>query len=76
MLALLSGFILGAMVRLWPWKETSDAASYQLTLLAPQTYALSRGSSQLLQALLMGLLGLIMVLLLEWLSTRRKKEVA
>lgn len=76
MLALLSGFILGAMVRLWPWKETSDAASYQLTLLAPQTYALSRGSSQLLQALLMGLLGLVMVLLLEWLSTRKKKEVA
>jgi len=73
MLALLSGFILGAMVRLWPWKATNEAASYHLTLLSPQTYALSQGSAQLLQALLMGLLGFVVVLLLEKLSTRKKK---
>lgn len=72
MLALLSGFILGAMVRLWPWKATNEAASYHLTLLSPQTYALSHGSAQLLSALLMGISGLVIVLLLEWLATRKK----
>lgn len=75
MLALLSGFILGAMVRLWPWKATNEAASYHLTLLSPQTYALSHGSAQLLSALLMGISGLVIVLLLEWLATRKKNVV-
>ena len=74
MLALLSGFILGAMIRLWPWKEHLSSGNYNLVLLSPQTYALSQQDAQVLLATLMAVLGLVLVLLLEKLASPKSKE--
>jgi len=65
MLASLSSFILGAMVRLWPWKEATSTADYRLVLLSPQRYTETQGEPQLLLAIVMALLGLGIVLFLE-----------
>ena len=66
-LALLTGFILGAMVRLWPWKElANDATSYPLVLLSPSTYsAAHQQDAHIVLAALMALSGLALVLLVE-----------
>ncbi len=67
MLALLTGFILGAMVRLWPWKTIGEGGDgYALQLLTPESYAHAHGSGHVGWAVLFFLLGLTVVALLEW----------
>lgn len=73
--ALLTGFMLGAIVRVWPWQAelaaTADAPS-TFTLLMPNRYAELVGGQciSVWWALLMVVLGLGVVVVLEWLSTR------
>ena len=74
MLALLSGFILGAMVRLWPWKEAMNERSYHLILLSPQTYSLTH-DAQVLLAASMALVGFVLVVLLEKHSHPKAKSI-
>lgn len=71
MLAILTGFILGAMVRLWPWKVTEGGDGYSLQLLTPEGYSQIHGAAHLGWAVLFFLLGLMVVSLLEW-GGRRK----
>lgn len=71
MLAILTGFILGAMVRLWPWKVVAGGDGYSLQLLTPEGYSQTHGAAHLGWAVLFFLLGLMVVSLLEW-GGRRK----
>lgn len=71
MLAILTGFILGAMVRLWPWKVTEGGDGYSLQLLTPEGYSQTHGAAHIGWAVLFFLLGFTVVSLLEW-GGRRK----
>ncbi len=77
-LAVLTGFMIGSLVKLWPWKHTS---SYQLKAdgsqiplvqepVMPATYAaLTGGEPQVLVAILAALAGCGLVLLIAYLAT-------
>lgn len=71
MLATLAGFILGAIVRLWPWKVTAEGEDYSLHLLSPDTYTQTVGSAQTGWAVLFFLVGFTVVSLLEWSGGKR-----
>ncbi|WP_228160590.1 DUF368 domain-containing protein [Marinobacter bohaiensis] len=75
MLALLTGFMLGALSKVWPWKEAvswrinshGERVPLEEVNLLPDTYAAVTGqSSALLAAVVLALLGAAIVLGLEW----------
>lgn len=77
-MALLTGLMLGALNKVWPWKETlswrTNSAGDQVPLdqvsISPFHYADLTGlSSDWLPALIAALAGLALVLLIEWLAT-------
>ncbi|MGP1363455.1 MAG: DUF368 domain-containing protein [Bacteroides sp.] len=75
LLALLAGFILGAMVRLWPWKaQVSDTVAYHLELQLPSTYVANMGEAHLISAVFFFVMGFLLVLGLDNL-TRKKRRV-
>ncbi len=74
-LALLTGFMVGALNKVWPWKETlswrTNSAGEQVPLneasISPLGYAeLTGHDPQLLLAAFCALVGLLLVLLVEW----------
>ncbi|WP_166265046.1 DUF368 domain-containing protein [Marinobacter caseinilyticus] len=78
MLALLTGFMIGALNKVWPWKQTLDwrlnSAGEQVPLdqvsVSPSQYAeLTGAAPELLFAILAALLGLVLVLGIEWASS-------
>ena len=84
-LALLTGFMVGALNKVWPWKETlswrTNSAGQQVPLneasVSPLSYAeLTGEESQLLLAMTCALGGLLLVLLVEWAGRKRQPRPA
>lgn len=82
-LAFLTGLMLGSLNKIWPWKETltwfTDRHGQQVPLLQanllPARFAEVSGQDpQLLLALLLALLGVVLVLALEWLAGRQQLD--
>ena len=80
-LALLTGFMVGALTKVWPWKETlswrTNSSGEQVplneTVVSPARYAELTGEpSQWPLALTMALAGIAVVLIVEWLGARKK----
>ncbi|WP_339510672.1 DUF368 domain-containing protein [Pseudomonas sp. RL_15y_Pfl2_60] len=80
-LAFLTGLMLGSLNKIWPWKETltwfTDRHGQQVPLLQanllPARFAEVSGQDpQLLLAGLLALLGVVLVLGLEWLAGRQQ----
>jgi putative membrane protein len=78
-LALLIGFMLGALNKVWPWKETlswrTNSAGEQVPVhevsISPAFYADLKGLDSLVfQALLMAMAGILLVWAVEWLGLR------
>lgn len=78
-LALLAGFMLGSLNKVWPWKYTVaytiDSKGQEVALVQdnvlPWSYAELHGEpASLISALLLAVLGAVMVLALEWRSQR------
>lgn len=79
-LALLTGFMVGALNKVWPWKETlswrTNSAGEQVPLseasVTPMGYAeLTGHDPQWLLAILCALAGLSLVILIEWAGTKK-----
>ncbi|MBS3802935.1 MAG: DUF368 domain-containing protein [Oleiphilaceae bacterium] len=85
-LAFLTGVMIGALNKVWPWKETvswrlnssAERVPLQEVNVSPQVYTELTGSSaELLPAILAAVTGLLLVLLMEWAAksfTRRNTE--
>lgn len=80
-LAFLTGLMLGSLNKVWPWKHTltwrTDSHGNSVPLveenLWPHQFAqLSGHESQLLAAILLAIIGIALVLALEWLAGRRQ----
>ncbi len=79
-LALLTGFMVGALNKVWPWKETlswrTNSAGERVPLneasISPLHYAEMTGQDpQLLVAVICAMAGLLLVLLVEWSGNKR-----
>lgn len=74
-LSVLTGFLTGSLVMVWPWRESAmavgDGHSAGLHLLTPVQYAQVLGDSRLPAALGLMLVGFMLVLLLEYAGGRR-----
>lgn len=79
-LALLTGFMIGALNKVWPWKETlswrvnssGEEVPLNESSIWPWTFADQAGQDpKLLLAVLMALAGFGLVLLVEWIGSRR-----
>ncbi|MGE8362475.1 DUF368 domain-containing protein [Pseudomonas sp.] len=82
-LAFLTGLMLGSLNKIWPWKETltwqTDRHGQQIPLLQdnvlPWHFAeISGDDPQLLLAIVLAVLGVLLVLGLEWLAGRRQQS--
>ncbi|HWV10886.1 DUF368 domain-containing protein [Pseudomonas sp. GD03944] len=82
-LAFLTGLMLGSLNKIWPWKETltwqTDRHGEQIPLLQdnvlPWHFAeISGDDPQLLLAIVLAVLGVLLVLGLEWLAGRRQQS--
>lgn len=82
-LAFLTGLMLGSLNKIWPWKETlswqTDRHGEQVPLLQsnllPGRFAeISGQDPQLLLAISLAVLGIVLVLGLEWLAGRRQQS--
>lgn len=82
-LALLTGFMIGALNKVWPWKQTLswrvNSAGEQVPLnetsISPFTFAdLTGQDPQLLFAGLIALAGFLMVLAIEWGGARHHRQ--
>ncbi|MES2817830.1 MAG: DUF368 domain-containing protein [Pseudomonadota bacterium] len=80
-LAFLTGLMLGSLNKLWPWKETltwqTDHHGQQTPLLQanllPERFAEVSGQDpQLLLAMMLAVVGIVLVLGLEWWAVRRQ----
>ncbi|MEO4047542.1 DUF368 domain-containing protein [Pseudomonas sp. CAU 1711] len=81
-LAFLTGLMLGSLNKVWPWKHTltwrTDSHGQQVPVLQenlwPQQFALQSGQdAQLWAAILLAVVGVVLVLGLEWLAGRRQR---
>lgn len=74
-LSVLTGFLAGSLVMVWPWRESTITANKghadTLHLLAPSQYAQVVGDAQLPAALGLMIVGFVLVLLLEVVGGRR-----
>lgn len=82
-LAILTGFMIGALNRVWPWQEVlawrTDSSGAQVSMeqisVSPMRYAEVTGdSAQLPVALAAVVLGAAVVLIGEWLANRRSRQ--
>lgn len=79
-LALLSGFLLGSLLKVWPWKNkvgdvpiivhSDGREDFMMTNVLPTAF---EGEAQLLYSVLIGLGGLVFVLILERFSPKNEK---
>ncbi|MDX1799335.1 MAG: DUF368 domain-containing protein [Marinobacter sp.] len=83
MLALLTGIMVGALNKVWPWKEVlswrTNHAGHQVPLneinVSPGHYAeLTGASAQVLHAAIAAIIGLVLVLVIEWLAARLSRR--
>lgn len=82
-LALLTGFMIGALNKVWPWKETlswrTNSSGEQVPLsevsISPGAFAeLSGQDPQVAMAVVMAFAGIVLVLLVEWFGARHLQE--
>ncbi|WP_291822411.1 DUF368 domain-containing protein [Marinobacter sp.] len=82
-LVLLTGFMVGALAKVWPWKETlswrTNSSGQQVplneTVISPARYTdLTGEPSQWPLALLIALAGIAVVLVVEWLGARKQAD--
>ncbi len=80
-LAVLTGFMLGAMNKLWPWKETvswrtnshGEQVAFEQVSVSPDRFELVTGqSSDLILAITMAVLGASVVLVIDYLGSNRR----
>lgn len=78
-LALLTGFMIGALNKVWPWKEVlswrTNSSGVQVPLhevsIMPARFSeLTGHDPQVMVAIVMGLCGFALVLLIEWMGSR------
>ena len=70
-LASLTGFMLGSLNKIWPWKETLDANLWTAKNILPNQY---NWDNQLLLAIICFLAGIGIVLLIEFLGKKFSKK--
>ena len=77
-LALLTGFILGSLPKIWPWKEVLEtrmfgdkAVPVSEANVAPWNYS---GNPQLVWAILLAILGFSLIFALEGLASRKNRH--
>lgn len=79
-LALLTGFMIGALNKVWPWKETlswrENSSGEKVPLneasIWPWTFSEQVGQDpEVLLAVVMAVAGFVLVLLVEWIGSRR-----
>lgn len=79
-LSVLTGFMIGSLNKVWPWKQTlvytTNSHGDQVPLvqinLSPEQFLASTGQEPyLMTCLLLMVLGVVVVLLLEWVATRK-----
>lgn len=82
-LALLTGFMLGSLNKIWPWKQTvtwftapnSAPKPVLQENILPWNYAqISGQDSQLLLAITMAILAVLLVVIIEWFAQRKVKS--
>lgn len=83
-IALLAGFMLGSLNKVWPWKQCLDyrlssdgeqACAFDRSIL-PGEYMSNTGSDPMVfQAILFGAIGVIIVLLIEKMAERMKTKI-
>lgn len=69
-IALLSGFMIGSLVKVWPWKEAVGEIDHPV--LPGRFTELTGEPSMLLSALVFAIIGIAAVVILEYLSRREK----
>jgi len=76
-LALLTGFIVGSLNKIWPWKEVleSEMINGKLKILSEKSVMPNsfQGDAQLGMAILMGIIGFLFIVLLEKLAQQKSK---
>jgi putative membrane protein len=70
-LASLTGFMLGSLNKIWPWKETLDANLWTAKNILPNQY---QWDNQLLLAIICFIVGIAIVLLIEFLGKKFSKK--
>ncbi len=74
-LASLTGFMLGSLNKIWPWKETLDADLWIEKNILPNKYeVITWDSNQILWAIICFLVGIGIVLLIEFLGKKFSKK--
>ena len=76
-LALLTGFILGSLNKIWPWKKVLETKIFGKKVIPVNEVNISpfqyEGDNQFLYAVLLALLGFCVIFILEKLATKSKK---
>ncbi len=70
-IALLSGFMLGSLNKVWPWKETIETYTDSHGVVKPLVEQNITPNAQVIEAVVLMILGFIMVYALEKLSSRK-----
>lgn len=82
MISVLTGFLIGSLNKIWPWKETistrinshGEEVPFIQSNILPASYQESLGDNQLMGVIGMALLGMIIVLGLEFLGKKWSKK--
>lgn len=72
--AMLTGFMGGAIIRVWPWQLAGDAACPMEHFVSPSRYAAEMGSAEVLPAVALAAAGVAIVVLLERLLSRHQEK--
>ncbi|MBQ8034877.1 MAG: DUF368 domain-containing protein, partial [Bacteroidales bacterium] len=68
-IALLSGFMIGSLIKVWPWKEQVSVVDHPVL---PGYYEQITGASpQLGLAIVFAVVGVVVVLVMEWASGKK-----
>ena len=67
----LIGFMIGSLPTLWPWKKNNDSSFFLDRLYIPENYF---NNSEFNQGILFFIIGIILVLLLEFISNKNEKK--
>lgn len=80
-LALLSGFLFGSLWKIWPWKNETGSKpivvhsdgdeDWMMTNVLPENYI---GDDQLIMAIIMGVVGLVVVILMGFVGPKELRE--
>ncbi len=81
-LAVLTGFLIGSLNKVWPWKQTiemrinsdGEKIPYIQENLSPNSFAELNSESHLVLAIMMMVIGFGLVFLIEWLGGKMAKE--